>query len=53
MRAGRITRVSSGDARRRNCADPRRHQHMLDNIDNYASYMWNRWQDRNYGVFKF
>ncbi len=26
---------------------------MLDNIDNYASYMWNRWQDRNYGVFKF
>jgi len=25
---------------------------MLDNIDNYVSYMWNRWIDRNYGEFK-
>lgn len=25
---------------------------MLGNIDNYVSYLWNRWQDRNYGWLK-
>jgi hypothetical protein len=26
---------------------------MLGNIDNYVSYMWNRWNDHNYGWFKW